>query len=32
VTYAAEIAELNHAAFAEIVELARPLVGRLSKL
>jgi hypothetical protein len=32
VTYAAEVAELQHAAFTELVELARPLVSRLSKL
>ncbi len=31
-TYAVEVAELHHAAFAELVELAKPLLGQLSKL
>jgi hypothetical protein len=31
-SYAAEIAELQHAAFSELVELASPLVDRLSTL
>ena len=32
VTYAVEVAELQHAAFSELAELARPLVDRLSKM
>ncbi len=31
-TYAAEVAELQHAAFTELIELASPLVDRLAKL
>jgi len=31
-TYAVEVAELQHAALTELVELARPLVDHLSKL
>jgi hypothetical protein len=31
-TYAAEVAELQHAAFTELVAFARPLVDRLIKL
>ena len=31
-TYMADVAELQHAGFTELIELARPLIGRLSAL